>query len=268
MKKMEDYLRVMLYYFSSIEKNYNIQLRNCPDGNLIAHKRDGKYNYFQVTRQDGEYIRRGITTNKKLIQALCRKKYMEARLEAASHNIKILEKAADSLLSVEYDEIMKSLPAAYRTLPWEYFNGDSSQADGAKTDTWSSQPYRQSTYMPQHKRHTTSRGLKVRSKSELLIAEKLSEHGILFRYEQILEIGGIEYAPDFTILRPDGQQIYWEHCGLTSNTRYMSHHWQKMQAYSEAGILPWKNLIVTYDDEDGILDMAAVESEIKNKVMK
>ena len=74
MKKMEDYLRVMLYYFSSIEKNYNIQLRNCPDGNLIAHKRDGKYNYFQVTRQDGEYIRRGITTNKKLIQALCRKK--------------------------------------------------------------------------------------------------------------------------------------------------------------------------------------------------
>ena len=48
----------------------------------------------------------------------------------------------------------------------------------------------------------------------------------------------------------------------------MSHHWQKMQAYSEAGILPWKKLIVTYDDEDGILDMAAVESEIKNKVMK
>ena len=48
---------------------------------------------------------------------------------------------------------------------------------------------------PSSKRHTTSRGLKVRSKSELLIAEKLSEHGILFRYEQILEIGVAEKMP-------------------------------------------------------------------------
>ena len=58
---------------------------------------------------------------------------------------------------------------------------------------------------PSSKRHTTSRGLKVRSKSELLIAEKLSEHGILFRYEQILEIGGAEYARTSPSSARDGQ---------------------------------------------------------------
>ena len=41
-----------------------------------------------------------------------------------------------------------------------------------------------------------------------------------------------------------------------------------MRIYAEAGIVPWKNLIITYDSEDGILDLEAVEAEIKNKVMK
>ncbi len=121
--------------------------------------------------------------------------------------------------------------------------------------------------MPERKVHTTSRGLRVRSKSELLIAEKLYEHGIDFRYEQILTIDGIDYAPDFTIMRADGTMIYWEHCGLTANRGYMRKHWQKMQIYAEAGITPWKNLIVTYDDEEGLLDLRTVESEIANKVM-
>ena len=120
--------------------------------------------------------------------------------------------------------------------------------------------------MPQQKNHTTSHGLKVRSKSEMLIAEKLYEHGLPFRYEQILQIDGVDYAPDFTIRRCDGSIVYWEHCGLTGNSRYMNHHWRKMQIYVEAGITPWKNLIITYDDENGFLDLSVIESEIINKL--
>lgn len=268
MKKIEDYLQTMLYFFHSIEKNYNIMLHDCPEGHLIAAKRTGKYNYFQVVKQNGEYIRRGITKDSILIEALCRKKYMEERLSAATHNIKILEAAAKRLLSVECSDIIEKLPTAYKTLPKEYFDRENSTISQENENEWSSQPYRRSTYMPRYKNHTTSRGLKVRSKSELLIAEKLGEYNIPFRYEQLLEINGIEYAPDFTILRRDGSILYWEHCGLTSDSRYINNHWNKMRIYAEAGIVPWKNLIITYDSEDGILDLEAVEAEIKNKVMK
>ena len=41
-----------------------------------------------------------------------------------------------------------------------------------------------------------------------------------------------------------------------------------MQIYAEAGITPWKNLIVTYDDENGLLDLRTVESEIINRIKK
>ena len=63
-------------------------------------------------------------------------------------------------------------------------------------------------------------------------------------------------------------RFYWEHCGLTSNSQYMSHHKWKLDIYEEMGIVPWKNLIVTYDDENGNLNIPLIESEIINKVLR
>ena len=67
---------------------------------------------------------------------------------------------------------------------------------------------------------------------------------------------------------PNGQIIYWEHAGMMHIEEYRLRHKQKMEVYESAGIVPWKNLIVTYDDEAGNLDIRIVESEIKNKLLE
>ena len=122
-------------------------------------------------------------------------------------------------------------------------------------------------YLIKEKKHTTSRGLKVRSKSEVLIAEMLYIFNIQFRYEQVIRINGIVLVPDFTIRLPNGKIFYWEHCGLMSSREYREHQKWKMEMYEKAGIVPWKNLIVTYDDEDGNINVGIIESEIKNKLI-
>jgi len=38
--------------------------------------------------------------------------------------------------------------------------------------------------------------------------------------------------------------------------------------YERMGIVPWKNLIVTYDTEDGGLSSAVIEAEIRNKLLR
>ena len=124
----------------------------------------------------------------------------------------------------------------------------------------------QSTYKPEEKDQTTARGLKVRSKSEVIISEKLDIYDVPYRYEEIIYIGGRRYAPDFTILTPNGL-IYWEHCGRTHDPEYMRKHKWRIAAYESVGIVPWKNLIVTYDDEDGGIDSRIIESEIINKLL-
>ena len=52
-----------------------------------------------------------------------------------------------------------------------------------------------------------------------------------------------------------------------SSKEYREHHKWKMEVYEKAGIVSWKNLIVTYDDEDGNINVGIIESEIKNKLI-
>ncbi|KAB8033419.1 hypothetical protein [Fluviispira multicolorata] len=65
----------------------------------------------------------------------------------------------------------------------------------------------------------TSFGLKVRSKSEVFIAEKLFENKIDFEYELALSADGKTYYPDFTI-KLGKKTYYWEHFGMLSDEEY------------------------------------------------
>lgn len=107
----------------------------------------------------------------------------------------------------------------------------------------------------------------MRSKSELLIAEKLYEFDVPFRYEEIIHINGQRFSPDFRIMLPDKGVKYWEHCGMMENMQYRIRNSRKMTEYEKAGIVPWKNLIITYDTMDGGINLAAVEAEIRNKLL-
>ena len=69
--------------------------------------------------------------------------------------------------------------------------------------------------------HRTSKGLAVRSKSELVIAEALGTAGIDFEYEKPLTFHGQTRYPDFTIEDEIyGRTVYWEHLGMLSNPEY------------------------------------------------
>jgi len=115
--------------------------------------------------------------------------------------------------------------------------------------------------------HRTERGDLVRSKSELIIADKLFARGIEYAYEQplVLPSGRIRY-PDFTIAdSARGVTYYWEHLGLLDDPGYRVRWNKKREEYLSAGILPWKDgggdagsLIETRDDEGGALDAASL----------
>ena len=47
----------------------------------------------------------------------------------------------------------------------------------------------------------------------------------------------------------------------------MKKHKWKLEIYESVGIVPWKNLIVTYDNERGTIDIPVLESEIRNKLL-
>lgn len=125
--------------------------------------------------------------------------------------------------------------------------------------------------------HLTERGDLVRSKSELVIADKLFARGVEYAYEQplVLPNGRIRY-PDFTIAdHARGMTFYWEHLGLLDDPGYRSRWERKRAEYSDAGIKsheegegPVGTLIVTRDQPGGGLDAAAIASVIDRVILE
>jgi ATP-dependent exoDNAse (exonuclease V) alpha subunit len=124
--------------------------------------------------------------------------------------------------------------------------------------------------------HRTERGELVRSKSELVIADKLYSRGISYAYEQalLLEGGRLRY-PDFTIAdHAKGVTYYWEHLGLMGDSKYRAGWERKRKEYEAAGIIPWENgggslgtLIETQDNANGGLDAVAISRLIEDVIL-
>jgi hypothetical protein len=117
--------------------------------------------------------------------------------------------------------------------------------------------------------HKTRKGITVRSKSELIIADLLFAKGIDFEYERELRADdGSRKLPDFTITDDmTGVTYYWEHLGLMQRPAYRRKWRDKLAWYAKHGIAPESEgggpngtLIVTQDGTDGSISSAAIES--------
>lgn len=250
-----------------MEKRYqkaNEKYATCMPGALVRDSSTGKERLFHIIREDGVRKRRVITDNDHIIGELFRKKYIETELKLLSKDIKALKRFINIYDDFDADNIIANMPDRYSRISEKYICSDIACKHNLMQ--WAEAPFEQSTYEPKEKIHKTSRGIKVRTKSEVIVAEKLDASGIPYRYEEMLYIESFSFAPDFTIMTENGLW-YWEHAGRVDNPSYIRRHKWKMNMYEKAGIFPWKNLIVTYDDENGALDSRIIAAEINNKLL-
>ncbi|MCB0190764.1 MAG: ATP-dependent DNA helicase RecQ [Anaerolineae bacterium] len=93
--------------------------------------------------------------------------------------------------------------------------------------------------------HDTTAGIKVRSKSEVIIVNLMHQKGIPFSYEINLQVPGQAKTmlPDFTI-DWNGKRYYWEHWGMYSDQGYRQDMYEKKELYAQ--YFP-DQLIETYD---------------------
>ncbi len=243
-------------------ENNNKELRSCPEGTVRKETRAGQPYIFMVNpRRDGREERRLINKQPELLQRLLRRNYLICENAALEHDVKLLRNFIKSFQDTMPSTLLSEMPKRLRSFSPELFFPQAA-------DAWQEQEYEQSDYKPEAKVHRSSRGLLLRSKSELSIAELFYVYEVPFHYEQVLHFGKHKLVPDFMLKnKRTGKLYYWEHCGLVNNPSYMEHHRWKLGVYEKAGIAPWDNLIVTYDGADGNLNLAIVESEIKNKLL-
>lgn len=127
-----------------------------------------------------------------------------------------------------------------------------------------------SVFMQQGLIHRTSKGLAVRSKSELILAEAFLSAGVSFEYEKPLTLGGKTRYPDFTIEDEiSGRTFYWEHLGMLAREDYRQSWEKKLAWYRANGVLPLGEaksgapvLVTTTDSVESGLDLMQVKKII------
>lgn len=201
-------------------------------------------------------------SNTDILSPLAQKRYykevlttISAKLQAIDRCIKVLRKEEVLLdLRKVYEAFPRQLKALIKPIE---------QLDDTYAKQWQKTNY--ATMGRQVNTNLrTKKGEFVRSKSELIIANKLYDAGLPYHYETLFMKDQFIAYPDFYILNPrTRKEFYWEHFGLMSRQDYLNDSLHKIEEYSKWGIIQGDNLIVTYESAEHQLNTDYVDKLIR-----
>ncbi len=237
------------------------ELKHLPEGEFICTDQNGYRRYMQripATGNRKKEHRYGIKKNPELLNALVRKEYVTKALKTIDRDISALETAVKKYQPIDENSVMEGFLSRYPELTggiYHYMIDD---------EEWKNRFSRMDGYHPENLKHTSYDGTASRSKNELYIASRLDHYNLTYRWDAPTGIPGLFRTPDFTIRRKkDGKIIYWEHMGMMYDLESRIDNKRKLEEYEAAGIVPWDNLILTYDTRDGGLRGELIEAMIR-----
>ncbi len=132
---------------------------------------------------------------------------------------------------------------------------------------WLSQKYKGKSFAADLPTLLTSKGERVRSKSEMLIADTLARMGVPYRYEYPITLNDNGHTftmhPDFLCLNlRTRQEFIWEHFGMMDDADYSSKTVKKLRTYAQNGIYSGHNLIATSETAELPLNTQLLEKTI------
>ena len=241
--------------YNSLEQ----ELSTLPEGEFYSRSKDGVPYYFRRLRKEGnrkKERRIGIKKDPGLLNALVRKKYVTEALSILAEDIKEAEHLLKVYTPSDENSVMGSFTIRYPELAGGIYHGTLDPQE------WARSGGNESDFHKESLTSTAADGTMRRSKGELLIGAKLDQYRIPYIYEATAH-PDLPWVPDFKILRPRDHKIFfWEHFGMVNNSEYMDHCRRKLADYESAGIVPWDNLIITYDQPDGGINEKLIDAMI------
>lgn len=263
-------------------------------GSLRIAINKGTPQYYHITTKgdtNGKYIPK---SDSKLISSLAQKEYLEKCNRIIERQQKALARFLKDFHPEDIIAVHTNLTEAKRRFVTPLLLTDEEFAA-----QWQAKPYSGKFFAKDTPEHFTNSGLRVRSKSEVIIAECLARHNIPFRYEAPLELiigdtssitaetptnnirrrtlnqdadlmqsKAVTFYPDFTCLnKRTRQEFIWEHFGMMDNPNYARNAIEKQRSYAAAGYIPGINFIATTETTDHPLNIPYIEQMTKSLLM-
>lgn len=268
MRDVIDAIESLIFELDSLIKDLQRSIDGAPSGSLVIKTSKSGVHYY---RNDSEIETKGECLEylgkgkEPVVKALSQKRYDKGLLKVAVKQKAELER---TLARMEQGRVPKSLDEVMSTIPEplrRYIVPNERTNDGF-IRKWSA-PAPRSMKKDNASRDGlyTMKGEHVRSKSELLIADRLSAKDVPYHYELAYspDEGTTIIHPDFTVLNTRTcEQFFWEHLGKMDDGEYASMAKKRIERYAMFGIVPGRNLIVTFETSGNPIDTRYIDKLI------
>lgn len=243
-KKLKEELHKLESKLKFVEK----ELSKSKSGKLKCIVNHGSYQYYI----DDKYIRKDKRQEAKLLAQRDYYKLLKKRIEAQLQTInKLLPEIEKNSLVQVYEDLPKGKQAlvtpavkSMKDLIDEFVNIEYKGKEFSEDDTSS---------------FYTMNNERVRSKSEVIIANELFKRGIPYHYEMPLTVWQrnreIVIHPDFTVLSlSTGKRWIIEHLGMMDKYNYSDNAMNRWSLYEKNGYILGENLLLTHESSYDPLD--------------
>ena len=268
MSEILEMLKKREVYLLSIKKQKETELVDSPKAKLRIegeYERGKQVKYFVRTEmQDykGAYIK---AQDKSLAIKLAQKDYDEKVLKSIDKELQAIMKYKSNYPQITAEQVYEKLHKERQKLVKPI-----AVSDREFLRQWEEYEYAGKNFDDNMPELYTDRNERVRSKSEVIIADSLYKANIPYRYECPLEFkNGLVVYPDFTLLnKKTRENIYWEHLGMMDDATYAENAIQKINTYMQNGIYVGKNLLLTFETRNNPINHRTIDIIINNYVIR
>lgn len=253
-------------------RQLGICLKNSPTEKLKVSPHNGTYQYYLISSETGK---KGKFISKKEWN-------IAERIAQRDYDTKLLEQlinqrtALQTCIATYHPEIAETFWSEQhpgrQKLTQPRIISDDEYANEWQLKEFCGRPFDKTDHELK-----TARGERVRSKSEVIIANALDHFNVPYRYEfphklKITQqsIKGkynskrINIFPDFTCLnKKTRKEIIWEHFGLIDDSSYAQTMALKLEEYQQNGFFLGDNFIMTTETNEHPLSYETVEKLIR-----
>lgn len=252
--EFESLLFIRISHLEQLLSIKNNALKKAPEGNLRITRCKGTAQYYHLQRGEtnGTYIPKG---RMEFIKSLAQKDYNKRLLPVLTREISFLRKIALELKTNPLSAVLEDLSPDRQSLI-----ETPTLSDTEFVKRWLSVEYEKKFFPQDGPEYFTATGKRVRSKSEIIIADTLDRLNIPYRYEFPVKVGEVLLHPDFFCLNTiTRQEFAWEHLGMMDDCDYSVKAVQKLHLYQKKKWLPGKTMIITMETRESPINSRQVE---------
>ena len=246
-------------YLESLISEKEDALQDVPEGQIriVSVKKSFQYYYKNPSSPKEVYLPKSeIDLAKKLAQ----KSYNKKIRTKAENELHILEKYIDHLEAYQLFDIYTRYSDGRKELVMPI-----SLTDEQYIQWWKSVQYDHYVIEDKDNYFFTNGGIRVRSKSELMIGNALERFGVPYRYEFPLVLWNNDNVrPDFYCLNVRERVAkVWEHFGKMDDPGYANKNVKKIMDYEQTGFSQGRNFIMTFETSKVALSSKLIDEIIK-----